>query len=147
MFTTILQPWRHYSDFAGRSRRGEFFAFYGAFYSVLIVLALLAGVQDDRSLFDSVWGFVAIVVLIAGVLPSWAVKIRRLHDQDRSGWWSLATAIPYVGWIATIIIGLLPGTPGENEYGFDPRTAGPDAEGTFATIFHRRRSFLQIGRD
>src|SRR3546814_1133703 len=89
--------------------------------SDLIVLALLAGVQDDRSLFDSVWGFVAIVVLIAGVLPSWAVKIRRLHDQDRSGWWSLATAIPYVGWIATIIIGLLPGTPGENEYGFDPR--------------------------
>src|SRR3546814_1161118 len=70
------------------------------------------------------------VVLIAGVLPSWAVKIRRLHDQDRSGWWSLATAIPYVGWIATIIIGLLPGTPGENEYGFDPRTDGPDAEET-----------------
>src|SRR3546814_3444741 len=104
--------------------------------SDLIVLALLAGVQDDRSLFDSVWGFVAIVVLIAGVLPSWAVKIRRLHDQDRSGWWSLATAIPYVGWIATIIIGLLPGTPGENEYGFDPRTDGPDAEEKFRSEEH-----------
>src|SRR3546814_4442089 len=82
MFTTILQPWRHYSDFAGRSRRGEFFAFYGAFYSVLIVLALLAGVQDDRSLFDSVWGFVAIVVLIAGVLPSGAASRSEEHTSE-----------------------------------------------------------------
>src|SRR3546814_16818358 len=104
MFTTILQPWRHYSDFAGRSRRGEFFAFYGAFYSVLIVLALLAGVQDDRSLFDSVWGFVAIVVLIAGVLPSWDVKIRRLPGQDRAGRGSLATGESQFGWPAAPLL-------------------------------------------
>ncbi len=33
----------------------------------------------------------------------------------------LLTLIPYIGFIFFIVFGFLPGTRGENDYGFDPR--------------------------
>lgn len=131
----FLRPWRLYADFAGRSTRREFFAFYAVFYGLVFAAAFASGWSDGMSRFETPSGIFLILIIIAGVFPSWAVKIRRLHDQDRSGWWSLTTAIPYLGWIATLVIGLIPGTPGENEYGFDPRTAAPDTHKELADIF------------
>jgi uncharacterized membrane protein YhaH (DUF805 family) len=132
---SFLRPWRRYADFTGRSRRREFFAFYGVFYGLVFAAAFVLGWEEGAARYESMGGIAMIVVVIVGFVPSWAVKIRRLHDQDRSGWWSLATIVPYLGWIATLIIGLLPGTPGENAYGVDPRSEGPAAQEELADIF------------
>ncbi|MBX3622914.1 MAG: DUF805 domain-containing protein [Rhizobacter sp.] len=49
------------------------------------------------------------------------VMVLRLHDFNRSGWWVLVTAIPYLGAIASLALLFVPGTPEENDYGERPR--------------------------
>jgi uncharacterized membrane protein YhaH (DUF805 family) len=34
--------------------------------------------------------------LLASIAPHLAVKVRRLHDTDRSGWWYLLAAMPII---------------------------------------------------
>ena len=62
------------------------------------------------------------------LVPGIAVTVRRLHDRDLSGWWYLgfiaASWLPLVGLIAGIallVVLLLPGTPGLNRFGLDPK--------------------------
>lgn len=44
------------------------------------------------------------------LIPSITVGIRRMHDIDRSGWWTL---VP----IYSVYLACQPGTEGENRYG------------------------------
>ena len=54
--------------------------------------------------------------------PALAVSVKRWHDRDKSGWWVLINAVPLIGMVWTLIEnGLLPGTPGSNQYGEDLR--------------------------
>ena len=54
------------------------------------------------------------------VIPNLAVTIRRLHDQDKSGWWLLINFIPFGGLVLLVFM-FIDGTPGENEYGPSPK--------------------------
>lgn len=56
-------------------------------------------------------------------LPNLAVAVRRLHDQDKSGWMILVGLIPLVGPIWLLILYLTEGTRGPNQYGPDPKAA------------------------
>ena len=48
-------------------------------------------------------------------------SIRRCHDRDKSGYWSILGLVPIAGAIWQFIeLGLLPGTDGENRYGPPP---------------------------
>jgi uncharacterized membrane protein YhaH (DUF805 family) len=65
---------------------------------------------------------------LAIIVPGIAVGVRRLHDRNMSGWWYLGfivlSLVPVIGFIASIamiVIFLLPGTPGPNKYGPDPK--------------------------
>ena len=58
--------------------------------------------------------------ILAGIIPSIAVTVRRLHDQNLSGWMYLLGFIPYVGGIVLIVFMCLEGTKGENRFGPDP---------------------------
>lgn len=123
----LLRPWRHYVDFAGRSRRTEYFMFYICWYAAML-LAVILGVaiaENGSSAEPSSAGMSAFVVagliFVAGILPGLAVTVRRLHDQDKSGWFILVNFIPYVGGLIMLVLAFLPGTDGENQYGSDPR--------------------------
>jgi uncharacterized membrane protein YhaH (DUF805 family) len=123
----LTRPWRLYADFAGRSQRTEYFLFFITLYSVAALLALFAGFFSpggfkSGNVTSTIALVVMILVVIAAIIPSWAVTIRRFHDQDRSGWFALLTFIPYIGGLIVLVFAFLPGTPGENDYGFDPRT-------------------------
>lgn len=63
-------------------------------------------------------------------IPNLAVTIRRLHDQDKSGWFYLLAFIPIVGPFILLIFMLIEGTRGPNRFGPDPK--GPDVGRTFA---------------
>ena len=63
------------------------------------------------------------MVSLALLVPWIAVVVRRLHDADRSGWWGLLLLLPVIGLIALSVIGLKPGTAGENRFGPAPRPA------------------------
>jgi len=95
----IFMPLRRYFDFAGRSRRKEFWAFilipFAAFLGVAIGLARLliaigaAGdsghaVSDVAAYLGPALGWLGIVIAVL-FIPALALQVRRFHDQDRSG--------------------------------------------------------------
>jgi len=53
----------------------------------------------------------------------WAIRVTvlRLHDMNRSGWWVLVTLIPYLGWVASLVLMFMPGTSEDNDYGEKPK--------------------------
>ncbi|WP_202385460.1 DUF805 domain-containing protein [Altericroceibacterium endophyticum] len=131
----MLLPLKRYADFSGRSRRKEYWMF--ALLNVLVILAgiliglLLSGGSADYASMSGGWMIAAALLgiwFLAIFIPSLAVTVRRLHDRDLSGWWYLgmvvASAIPFVGFIASIafiVVTLLPGTDGPNRFGPDPK--------------------------
>ena len=138
----MIMPLKRYADFNGRSRRTEFWMFqllnvlvYGA-----VIVLMLSGVPwsalnqaesglpaDPGAMF-----WVGMVVLVfwalVTVVPNLAVTIRRLHDRNMSGWWYLGFVlvnfVPFVNLLASIaflVLMCLPGTPGDNNFGGDPK--------------------------
>ena len=84
-------------DFRGRSTRTEVFIYaiisqIAANLSAFVVLALLLpdGDFDDRQQIQD-------GMVLLWNLPAFALLARRLHDQDRSGWWSLVLLTAIVG--------------------------------------------------
>lgn len=144
MLDYMFMPFRKYAQFTGRSRRMEFWSF-GLFN--LIVYAILGGILIGTGaslsslaqpggnpasalvgLFFSGFGLLFGLYWLATIIPTIAVTVRRLHDRDMSGWWYLGfivlSFIPLVGFIVSIaflVIMFLPGTPGPNRFGEDPK--------------------------
>ncbi|HKK77233.1 MAG TPA: DUF805 domain-containing protein [Saprospiraceae bacterium] len=124
MFDWYLKVLRSYSDFSGRARRSEFW--YFVLFNFLISLGLGA---IDAILGLEMGGNVGILGLLYSLfvlIPSLAVAVRRLHDTDRTGWWILIGLIPIIGFIVLIVFYVQEGTPGENEYGLNPKEMGDD---------------------
>ena len=136
-------------DFRGRSRRTEVIYFWiaTALAGVILGFPLVIALPVEQSVAAND----ALRLLL--VVPMFALFVRRLHDQDRSGWWgmllplSIALSVPailtslsndttmafrpqrfsafsmieIVVQIAILILCFLPGTPGDNRFGPDPR--------------------------
>jgi uncharacterized membrane protein YhaH (DUF805 family) len=129
----MLMPLRRYADFSGRSRRKEYWMFI---LGVLIVYAICGALIAMGGFFSTIgdptatpeisvigwlgFGLLGIFAL-AIFIPSLAVIVRRLHDQDKSGWFILLQFIPYIGGIIMLIFMCIEGTKGENRYGPDPK--------------------------
>jgi uncharacterized membrane protein YhaH (DUF805 family) len=124
----MFRAYRRYADFAGRSNRAE----YWLFALSVVLFTLLAGfvvglagsiVGDaDGLVFFSGLGLWLLAILV----PSFAVNVRRLHDIDMSGWWILIALAPGVGALALLVMHLLPGTDGSNRFGPPPTPRTPD---------------------
>ena len=110
----VTLPLRRYADFTGRSSRKEFWMFQ-LIYLALFVACLVSSIFG---------GSVAAALLVLGVLglivPQTAVHVRRFHDQDRSGWFTLLALIPYLGPFILFAFMLVEGTHGVNQFGPDP---------------------------
>jgi uncharacterized membrane protein YhaH (DUF805 family) len=139
----MLMPLRRYADFSGRSRRMEFWMFqlFVIITTTVLVLITFSGVPwtTPENLDQAagagplfwVGGLLWLVWSLAIFIPSLAVTVRRLHDREMSGWWYggllIASFIPLVniiaglGFIALLVVLLLPGTDGPNRYGPDPK--------------------------
>lgn len=124
-------PLKRYADFSGRSPRIEYWMFY------LFQILIMVGISVLAAVFIAVTGnttapdepvspmtnIAALLIIVAGlalIIPGIAVSVRRMHDQDKSGWMLLLALIPIVGGIIVFVFTLLPGTQGPNRYGDDP---------------------------
>ena len=131
----MFQPLRKYADFTGRARRMELWLFWLLLIGIQIVFSILIGmvagptaaVADPTDPFavlngpaKALYG-VFFLMMLALLIPSLAVSIRRLHDTNRTGWWLLLGLIPFLGALVLLIFYLLDGTPGPNKYGPDPK--------------------------
>jgi len=87
--------------------------------------------QVDPTMFMEEFGTVGWILIgllclwaLFTLIPSLAVAIRRLHDQDKSGWMLLLGLIPLVGPIILLVFYCIEGTRGPNRFGPDPKGAG-----------------------
>lgn len=96
----------------GRAPRAEYWWFELA--QLLIIVAALIIDQIIGT------GFIYVIAVIALILPSIAVLIRRLHDTDRSGWWFWIMILPIIGSIVILVFTLIAGDEGDNKYGPNP---------------------------
>ncbi|QDZ07142.1 DUF805 domain-containing protein [Sphingomonas panacisoli] len=168
----MLLPLKRYAEFSGRSRRMEFWMWVLFTVIVGFVLGLIDGMLGLKTSSTSVTpgGMAAMssVGVLGGIwslgtlVPSIAVGVRRLHDTDRSGWWILLPAGPYLVGLVMLVMGMLsgslamaglagvlmligmicaivllvfyclPGTVGPNKYGADPMGGAANLSDTFA---------------
>jgi uncharacterized membrane protein YhaH (DUF805 family) len=96
-----LKVLQHYANFSGRARRAEYW------YFVLIngIISVIAQMLNEK---------LYLIYVLALLIPSIAVGIRRMHDVNKSGWFIL---IP----IYNLILACSEGTKGDNDYGSDPK--------------------------
>ena len=122
-----LQPLKRYADFEGRSPRAEYWWFslfqWIAYIALFVIwIGIAAGTASPDGPSGGFWlVFVVFMLLLLGLfLPNLAVLIRRLHDQDLSGWFCLLFFIPYIGGLIAIVFMCIGGTRGPNRFGPDP---------------------------
>ncbi|WBL26559.1 DUF805 domain-containing protein [Zunongwangia sp. HGR-M22] len=115
-----LKAFRQYSDFNGRARRKEYFMF-GLFNALFTILCI--ALSSALSAWLETPAFIGIYVLymLATLVPSIAVSVRRLHDIGKSGWMLLVNFIPLVGPIWMLILLITDSDPENNEYGANPK--------------------------
>lgn len=106
---------KNYAVFNGRARRKEYWMFVLINMIVSAVLNVIQGVIG----MEVPW--ISIIYMLAVLLPSIGVAIRRLHDTERSGWWLLISFIPLIGTIVLIVFLCQNGTAGSNRFGADPK--------------------------
>ncbi len=114
---------KNYAGFSGRARRAEYWQFV-----LFNAIALIACIVIDLALKSPILYF---VYVLAVLVPSLAVAVRRLHDTDRSGWWLLIALVPVVGGIVLLVFACLEGTRGNNKYGPDPKAPAGMNPGAF----------------
>jgi uncharacterized membrane protein YhaH (DUF805 family) len=166
----MLMPFKRYAEFSGRSRRKEYWMFALFLFLMYVLLTVvivalgfgalgaLSGGAAGAGLGALTGGAMLIfglfgLFLLAILIPSIAVGVRRLHDTDRSGWWLiLPTALSMaslaltgtgidlilslaslVASVALLVFLLLDGTRGPNRFGPDPKdpAAGRNLEEVF----------------
>jgi uncharacterized membrane protein YhaH (DUF805 family) len=130
----MLLPLRRFADFRGRSRRMEYWMF-GLFLVIgsMVAAALDSGLGLGRTVtvVDSAPGFwsqamytetgwITRIFVLAMLIPSLAVSIRRLHDIGRSGFWLLIGLVPLAGGIVLLVFFLTGSQRGANRWGPDP---------------------------
>lgn len=111
----VKSAFRKYVVFSGRASRSEYwwFALFIVISSIvtgILDLALFGTSVSTGTSYSATTAFTPISTLfsLAILLPSLAVSVRRFHDLDRTGWWTLVWAGPMVvlfivGGIASVV--------------------------------------------
>jgi uncharacterized membrane protein YhaH (DUF805 family) len=114
-----------YTIFTGRTSRKEywmFILFNFLFSGIAILIDNLIGttIQTDYGV-TLPYGYIYMLYVLALIIPSIAVSVRRLHDVGKSGWFMLLVLIPVIGSIWFIVFMLSNSNQGDNKYGANPK--------------------------
>ena len=113
----------NYANFSGRAQRVEYWMFVLINVVISVVLSIVeqtAGLTSEPDALGQTQGYLTPIYSLIVLIPSMAVTIRRLHDVGKSGWWILI-ALTCIGVIPLLIWYISEGTPGDNQYGPNPR--------------------------
>jgi len=126
----IKRGFSGWSTWSGRATRSEYWWWFlfvwlvslipyvGVFASMDWTTTGDGSFEGSGGAASTFWFILTAVVVLALLLPSIAVSVRRLHDTNRSGWWYWVNLIPCgIGFIWYLILMLQPSTPGQNQYG------------------------------
>ncbi len=77
----------------------------------------LMAVQSVANLIFFLVFILCTIWLLIGILPSFSLNVKRLHDFGQSGWWTVLMMIPYVNLIFGLVLVFVPGDKKSNTYG------------------------------
>ena len=132
----FIKCFKDYANFKGRASRAElwyFLLFWSIFYVIIILIDRQIGYNfislKDLPLneylpigkFYSDVGILVFFYRPLTIIPSIAVVIRRLHDMNMSGKWTLLFLIPPIG-ILLLLYLAKSGDNDENQYGSVPES-------------------------
>ncbi|MGP8269666.1 MAG: DUF805 domain-containing protein [Terracidiphilus sp.] len=117
-----LMVWKKFAEFNGRSRRKEYWMFFLFNTLIEFALCILALLLMKSGIGLVLYGVCALY-MVACIIPAIGCSVRRLHDTDKSGWLFLLVVIPIIGPIVLLVLFMLAGNPGANQYGPDPKLA------------------------
>ena len=120
LFTYFIEAFtKNYVNFKGRARRKEYWGFTLFYALIFAILGAFA--------FTGIGVILFLVVFVVTLPPSIALTVRRLHDINLSGWFTLymlIMLIPVIGEaiaiIISIVIGVVQGSAGSNKFGENP---------------------------
>lgn len=120
LFTYFIEAFtKNYVNFKGRARRKEYWGFTLFYALIFAILGAFA--------FTGIGVILFLVVFVATLPPSISLTVRRLHDINLSGWFTLymlIMLIPVIGEaiaiIISIVIGVVQGSAGSNKFGENP---------------------------
>jgi uncharacterized membrane protein YhaH (DUF805 family) len=115
-----LGAFKKYATFSGRARRKEYW-FFQLFNTLIVIALVVVDVMTHTMNQTAGLGLFSSVFILATLLPSLAVLVRRLHDTGRSGWSVLYGLIPLVGGIIVLVFTLQDSEYGSNQYGPNPK--------------------------
>ena len=118
-FEAIKTCFKKYATFSGRASRSEFWYFQLFIVIFFFTYPVLLFTIVPNELIESIGGFIFIIAYIAILIPTYAVACRRLHDINRSGWWTIPimiTSMIIVGTIWFIIWGSKKSVADNNNY-------------------------------
>lgn len=103
--------WVNWKNFSGRTRRSAFWYAVLANMIVSWVLGFISGMLDLT--------IIASLYVLAALIPSIALGIRRLHDTGRSGWWYLLGLLPIANIV--LLVFFCQDSQPDNQYGPSPK--------------------------
>ena len=120
LFTYFIEAFtKNYVNFKGRARRKEYWGFTLFYALIFAILGAFA--------FTGIGVILFLVVFVVTLPPSIALTVRRLHDINLSGWFTLymlIMLIPVIGEaiaiIISIVIGVVQGSAESNKFGENP---------------------------
>ena len=96
----------HYCDFSGKATRTQFWMFVLINFVVSLVLGFVCGMLFKEQTASIISGIYSLALL----LPSFGIAARRLRDGGFSPWLLLLALIPVIGWLALLILYIMPRT-------------------------------------
>ena len=94
-------------ELKGRASKSEFWWFFLFYFLAIFILIFIKEI-------------LAIIFVLIIVPASICVTVRRLHDQNKSGYFYFLGFIPYIGGLILLFMCAMDGTRGKNKYGAPP---------------------------
>ncbi len=106
---------KQYVTFSGRTNRKEY---WGFFLISFVIGILCSGIDMALKLqhFFNGGGLLFTLYTTLVLLPTLAISWRRLHDINRSGWWTAILVIPIIGPLGMIYFWVQPSYSGRNQF-------------------------------
>lgn len=107
---------RKYAVFEGRASRSEYWYFV-LFNFLAIFMPVLLAVLINEEVPSSILCIVANIYMVASIIPSLSVSVRRLHDIGKSGAYYFMGFIPFIGGFILLYFFCEAGDNERNKYG------------------------------
>jgi uncharacterized membrane protein YhaH (DUF805 family) len=107
--------------FSGRRNRLSYNLFCLAAIAAFIIdgTVAFAGIRlvDDNFAAGLLLIIPAVAAFFVIAVSSWAVASQRMRDMGHSGFWVVLSLLPYIGWMVSLALMIIPSNDDNNKYG------------------------------